>query len=68
MCKFHPVRCLATKKSKAKDFLGCLFCVILEMSNEKRAPGCLGYRSGMKSAQLYELYGDYFITYYKDPY
>ena len=57
------------KEVQGKGLLGMfVLCVILEMSNEKRGPGYLGYRSGMKSAQLYELYGDYFITYYKDPY
>ena len=26
------------KEVQGKDFLGCLFCVILEMSNEKKGP------------------------------
>ena len=34
------------------------------MSNEKRAPGCLGYIGDEKTTQLC---GDYFISHYKDP-
>ena len=37
----------------------------IQLSNEKRAPGCLGYiRDEINTIQFYERY---FINHYKDP-
>ena len=63
--KSGPVKIAADVKAN-KDPAGRF--VVFQMSNEKRDPGCWGVNRGLYGGYTPQLYGDYFINHYKDPY